>query len=316
MEKVKKKIRWRRSIFIYGGLLWAVAHFAVFFIGMNVSTVINSFFRLTVRGEMRFAGWDAYREVFRYMFGGKQNGMVSGRMFINNLSLVALALCINLPVTLVFSYMIFKKIRGNAVLRVMLYMPCVVSVIILCLFFRIMVSGSATYKNLFTVLEKLGYSNKYVIQNGVLNDRKTAWGAILIFSVWTGVNGNIIYFCSAMARLPQSVTESAKLDGASDFRQFFQIVIPMIWPVITTMSITLIGGCISWYIPAQIIIGSENIAGSTGTSTVAWVIVNQVTGGATVGFPAALGIVVGIIGSGFVLLFKFVMEKIYTEVEY
>jgi ABC-type sugar transport system permease subunit len=148
-----------------------------------------------------------------------------------------------------------------------------------------------------------------------LTDKATAWKAIIIFSVWTGVNGNIIYFTSAMARLPDSVLESAALDGASEMRQFSSIVIPMIWPVITTMSITLIGGVINWFQPAQLIIG-DNMAGSVGCGTIAWMIVSQVKGGRTVGFPAALGVVIAVVGGLFIVAFRTIMEKIFEGVEY
>ena len=33
----------------------------------------------------------------------------------------------------------------------------------------------------------------------LLGNDKTVWGTILVFSVWTGVNGNLVYFSSAMA---------------------------------------------------------------------------------------------------------------------
>ncbi len=118
-----------------------------------------------------------------------------------------------------------------------------------------------------------------------------------------------------MARLPDSVLESAELDGASETRQFFSIVIPMVWPTITTMSITLISGALGWYIPSLLLVG-ESMAGATGTGTVAWMIISNVNAGNATGYPAALGVVIAVFGGTFVLLFKKVMERIYPEVEY
>ena len=48
----------------------------------------------------------------------------------------------------------------------------------------------------------------------------------------------------------------------------------------------------------------------------AWIIVSQVTGGQTVGFPAAFGVVISVVFSVIVILFKWLMEKAFTEVEY
>ncbi len=319
MDKVVYKKRGRRNIgktlFIYLGLAWPILHFTVFWFCMNIGMVYNSFFSENINGKLVFDGFEHYKDVFLYMFGVKKYGMMSSKSWLNTLSIMGLALFINLPLTLVFSYMIYKKVFLHQALRVGMYVPCVLSVVILCLFYKISVSGTQTYKSLLTILEKLGYNNQAVIKNGALADESTAWRTILIFSVWTGVNGNIIYFNSAMARLPDSVLESAELDGASETRQFFSIVIPMVWPTITTMSITLISGALGWYIPSLLLVG-ESMAGATGTGTVAWMIISNVNAGNATGYPAALGVVIAVFGGAFVLGFKKLMEKIYPEVEY
>ena len=313
-QKRKFRIR-RRDVFVYGGIAWAVIHFLVFWVYVNVGTVFYSFFGESLRGELRWEGFHYYGQVFNYVFGGSENGIVGLRSCLNTLSMVALALVINLPLTLLFSYALFKKVRFYSVLRVAMYVPCVVSLVILSLFYSTFFAGAASNGPLFTLLENAGI-NSAIVRDGLLNDRSTAWWGAIIFSVWTGVNGNIIYFSSAMARLPDSVLESAELDGATQMRQFRSIVIPMIWPTITTMSITLIGGAVAWFQPVQLMMANVDTAANTGTGTIAWIIVSQVKGGMAVGFPAAFGVVVSIVFSAFVLLFKWGMEKVFTEVEY
>lgn len=318
IKKKKFDIRkgWKKRLFVYLALLWPIIHLCVFWGYVNVGTVINSFFRENLYGEAVFDGIEAYKRVFRVLFQGEASGIIALRSFGNSLSLMALALVINLPVTLIFSYMIYKKILFSPFWRVVLYLPCVVSLVILCLFFRIIFSGTASFTSLFTILQKLGYSNEAVIRDGMFGTSGTAWWGIIIFSVWTGVNGNIIYFSSAMARLPVEVIESARVDGASEMRQFFSVVIPMIWGTIVTMSITLIGGAIAIFQPMQLIVGDE-MAGGLGVGTIGWMIIREVKGGGeTIGFPAAVSVVVSIIGGLFVLGFKTLMEKAYKEVEY
>ncbi len=315
IKTTKRKINVRRAIFIYGGLAWAIAHFLVFWVYVNAGTLVSSFFKTDINGNMVFNGLKAYGEVFEYMFGMRTNSMISQRSMWNSISILLLSLVINLPITLLFSYMIYRKIRFHAFLRIGIYVPCVLSTVILCLFYKIMVSGEATFYSIFTVLKALGYKNEYVIQNGVLSDANTAWGAVIVFSIWTGVNGNIIYFNSAMARLPDSVLESAELDGASQMRQFISIVLPMIWPTITTMSITLIGGSLTWFQPAQLLIG-ETMAAQTKTGTIAWIIVCQVRAGATAGFTTAFGVVISILAGAFVVFFRWAMDKLFKEEEY
>lgn len=315
VQKKRAKKALGKTLFIYLGLAWPLLHFFVFWFLMNIGMVYNSFFTEKLSGEIVFDGLEQYKDVFRYMFGIKQYDIMSAKSWLNTLSLMGLALFINLPLTLIFSYMIYKKIFLQSVLRVGMYVPCVLSVVILCLFYKISVSGTSTYKSLLTILEKLGYNNQSVIANGLLSDKNTAWKAILIFSVWTGVNGNIIYFNSAMSRLPSSVLESAELDGASEKRQFVSIVIPMVWPTITTISITLISGALGWYIPS-LLLDPGNMAGELGTGTLALMIMKNVNAGKTVGYPSALGVVIAVLGGALVMAFKTLMEKVFPEVEY
>lgn len=315
IKKGKKSVNWKKTLFVYGGMAWPILHFFIFWFCVNIGTLVYSFFKTDLYGNLVFAGGDIYEEVFQYLFHGKTMGMVSLQSVLNTFSLIFLALFINTPITLLFSYMIYKKIKGHSVLRVTLYVPCVVSSVILCLFFRVMFSGTATYNSVFTLLEKLGYSNKYIIQNGVFASKETAWPFVLIFSIWTGITGNIIYFNSAMARLPDSVLESADLDGATQMRQFFSIMIPMIWPTLTTMGITLISGALNLFLPPSLMVG-EDMAGPTGSGTIAWIITSQVRSGGTAGFPAAFGVVIAVVFGTLITLFKKGMEKVFVEVTY
>ncbi|MBQ9709197.1 MAG: sugar ABC transporter permease, partial [Clostridia bacterium] len=166
-NKKKRPIAWKRVLFVYGGLAWPVLHFMFFWLYTNVGTVVYSFFGIDLNGELVWKGLYHYKDVFKYIFMGKTIGMVSLKSILNTFSMIFLALFINVPITLMFSYMIYKKIKGHAILRVGLYLPCVVSAVILCLFFRIMFSGTATYTSIFTILEKIGYKNQNIIQNGV-----------------------------------------------------------------------------------------------------------------------------------------------------
>ena len=316
MNKVAYKKRGKRSVgktlFIYLGLAWPILHFTVFWFCMNIGMVYNSFFSENINGKLIFDGLEHYKDVFRYMFGIKKYGMMSSKSWLNTLTIMGLALFINLPLTLVFSYMIYKKIFLHQALRVGMYVPCVLSVVILCLFYKISVSGTQTYKSLLTVLEKLGYKNQSVIKNGALADSSTAWNTILIFSVWTGVNGNLVYFSSAMARLPQSVFESAEIDGATQLRQFGSICIPLIWPTITTLSVTLVAGVFGWMMPSLLLTDGT----SERASTLGLLIAVSVKNDSKNTVINAIGVLVAVFGSAIILTFRYFMSKITEEVEY
>ncbi|MBQ3669638.1 MAG: carbohydrate ABC transporter permease [Clostridia bacterium] len=71
------------------------------------------------------------------------------------------------------------------------------------------------------------------------------WALIVpsLVSVW-----NIILVKGFMASIPYEITESAKIDGAGDFRIFIRLIWPLSTPVIATIGLfTALGFWNSWY---------------------------------------------------------------------
>ncbi len=306
----------RDLLFVYGVLAWPILHFLVFWVGMNSGMVYNSFFVETLGGNMRFVGFDNYIDVIKSLTGISSSGIVNPYAIKNVVSLWGLALLINMPITILFSFAIFRKIRWHKLYRVTLFIPAIISVVVLTLSYRLALDYPFGIVN--QLFDKLGlagdgFSDFGIIpMSGWFGDERTVWPVILVFSVWTGVSGNLIYFSSAMGRLPDSVIESARIDGASELRMFRSIVIPMIWPVITTISITLVSGAIAWFMPSLLLTDGA----SPRASTLALIITTMTKNGTSGGFVPALGVLIAIIGAVIILTFKYVMERFNKEVEY
>lgn len=147
---------------------------------------------------------------------------------------------------------------------------------------------------------------------GWLGSEDTSWTTMLVFSVWTGISTNIIYFGSSMARVPDGVIESAQLDGASEMRIFGQIVLPMLWPTICTMSISIVSGCFGWYMPSLLMVPTN-----PRTTSLALIIISTTkNAGANIGAAAALGVLIGIFGTVIIVVLRKLMSRFAEEVEY
>ena len=298
------------AIFVALVLLWPIAHFAVFKIAMNVSMISMSFYNGNLMSPMVYVGWENYADIFRMFAGTKTAGINNPAALWNALSLIPLSLFINMPLTLLFSFAVFRKYRCHRFFRIVLFIPSMMSAVVLCLLFKIAVSNKGFVNPL---LEMVGLGGKIPL-GGWLGSAETAWGTILVFSVWTGISSNIIYFCSSMSRVPDSIIESAKLDGASELRLFLQIVMPLVWPTVTTMTVTGFSGCFGWFMPSLLM----TQGGPDGATSTLGLIITQSTKNSTsnLGFSAALGIVVSLFGGVTVVGLRKIMEKIFPEVEY
>ena len=66
--------------------------------------------------------------------------------------------------------------------------------------------------------------------------------ALIPLSVWAACGFNMVLFLAAMQAIPQSLYEAAELDGASPWRQFWTLTLPMIWDVLCIAVVFLIIG--------------------------------------------------------------------------
>ena len=303
--------------FIYGLLIWPLIHFAIFWVYINFATIENSFFQYSIDGSRVFNGITNYGKVFTDILFKDSSNILNYRALLNTLSLIPISLLINMPIMLFFAYFIYKKVAGYAVYRIVLFIPAVISSVVLCLVFGAIISPGGPFDVILTKLglggDGTGYNTGVIPLNGWLQDERTAWSSLLVFSVICGISGYLIYFNSAMSRLPIEVFESAELDGASELRQFFAIVIPMIWPIITTMSVQSLSLVFSWFMPALLLSDSSKYA-----TTIGLIIVNQARSGepSVTGVVSAMAVVVSIFGGAIVLTFKTIMEKFFRGVQY
>ena len=98
------------------------------------------------------------------------------------------------------------------------------------------------------------YARDYGIVNYMLNGigvdsidwragRWPSWIAISTIVDWRWLGYNALIYLAAMQAIPKDLYESAALDGASHWRQFWSITVPMLRPtIIFTVIISTIGG--------------------------------------------------------------------------
>lgn len=93
-----------------------------------------------------------------------------------------------------------------------------------------------------------------VIKN--LNLYDSFWVYIIpgLFSVW-----NMIILRSFFAELPEGLVEAAKMDGAGEYRIFFQIVLPLSKPVLATIVLFSLVGHWNSYFDSMMYTSSQSL---------------------------------------------------------
>lgn len=305
MNTAKKKRMQRRNLFIFIMLAIPVANFLLTQL-LNVNMVIMAFNDYTFgANNPQFVGWENFKGVFR-LFNPEQ---VNNEWYAvrNSISLAFLTMFINAPISLAFAYLLYIKVKGYKWMRVVLYLPCVTSAVVLVLIFKsFMTSGPID-----SIYSLLGIYDK-LPNEGWLGEH-TAWNTILIFSVWTGFSTNLMFFLSSMNRIPQDFIEAAKLDGASEPRIFFSIVLPLISSTVTTMLTLALASVFSWCMPSMLFMRNDSGMNYTGTLGLS---ILRYTSAKQYGTAAAYGLLLTLIGAPITLAIRKLGKKLQQDVEY
>lgn len=97
----------------------------------------------------------------------------------------------------------------------------------------------------FTTLFSGGLVPWYILSVRYLHLKNTIWALIIptLVSVW-----NILLVKGFMNGIPFEITESAKIDGAGDFRIFVRLIFPLAKPVVATIALfTALNYWNDWY---------------------------------------------------------------------
>ncbi len=205
-----------------------VLQFVVFYIGVNFNSVLLAFQDIDLLGETTYT-LDNFTDAFQQI--------TQSPALLSALKTSLVAFCvimlISTPLGLLFSYYIYKKQPGHGIFRVILFLPSILSAIVMVVIFQKFVEQAIpSAANLWFGIE----------MTGLLENVDTRFVTIMFYNVWFGFGTNVLLYTNAMSGISPEVVESAHLDGAVGFKEFLHISLPMIWPTIVTFVVVNVAG--------------------------------------------------------------------------
>lgn len=153
------------------------------------------------------------------------------KSFQNTILLIVLVTIITLAFALVFAGILTReKIKGQNFFRVIFYIPNILSVVVIAAIFNAIYDPSQGLLNSIIGL----FTN--IKDNPILwlGDRKTVVFSIAGAMVWQAIGYYMVMYMASMSAVPESLYESASLEGSGRIHQFIHITIPLIWTNIRT----------------------------------------------------------------------------------
>jgi alpha-1,4-digalacturonate transport system permease protein len=202
---------------ILAPLLFLTPNMLIFFVFIIVPAVQGlrmSFMDWGVFTTPRFIGFDNFKELlFDQVF----------RITVKNtLVYSAITVLLLLVVAMVFALMLHKNsVRGERIFRAVFYIPALLSMITVGISWR------------FILGDEMGIIN-YLIRlaggAGVhwLTDGNLAMFSVVLMSVWASAGYYMIIFIAGLQAIPTDLYEAARIDGASSFKVFLRITLPLL----------------------------------------------------------------------------------------
>ena len=213
MNKLKKMNGRERTF-----LLITIPILALFFCFNTlplIKGVIYSFTNFRGYGEFDWVGLRNYADLFTDARVGKSY------LFTFKLAIVA-TIVVNV-LSLILALGLNSKIKFKSALRGMYFVPNILGALVVGYIFNYFF----TYI-LPAVVKMMGGKG-----DSILASSKWAWIAIVIVCAWQSVAMNTIIYISGLQTVPEDVYEAGSLDGATGWKKFKNLTVPLILPFFT-----------------------------------------------------------------------------------
>jgi multiple sugar transport system permease protein len=156
--------------------------------------------------------------------------------FGNTLYFVIVGVPLSVGVSLATALLLQSRlVRLRGVFRTALFAPVVTTLVAVAVIWRYLLNPHHGLLNY--ALGRLG-----VPPIDWLGDPHWAMPAIILFAVWKNFGYNMIIFLAGLQSIPEAVYEAARVDGASAWRQFRHITLPMLAPIVAMVNVLTIAG--------------------------------------------------------------------------
>lgn len=205
----------------------------------------------------------------------------------------------------IMALLVQETSRFNSYLRTVMFMPIMISSIVVSIIFVAIYNPSTGVLNQFLRMVGLDFLAKEW-----LVDARYAMNAIVLMEIWQWSGFNMIVFLSGMKSIPADYYESAKIDGATRWQEIRYIMIPL---MVQSFTITFIFSLISGLKVFAQVYGTTNGGPADATQVMATFLYRSFSHG-HYGYSAAVGFVFMILISVLSLIAFGALRK--KEVEY
>jgi raffinose/stachyose/melibiose transport system permease protein len=217
--------------------------------------------------------------------------------------ILVMSLIMQGPVAIGIALLLNRKMRGRSIIRVLIFVPYVISEVIVAIGFSLMLHPTGAVND---VLNRLGLGG---LATDWLSDADVAIWTLMLILVWKYIGFAVILMLAGLQGIPDELREAAAIDGASYWQTQWHITLPLLAPTIRIWAFLSIIGSLQVF-DLVFVIWGQYVADTAGTSTMAtYMVANGRTSG-EYGYGSAVAVVIFLISLVIALVYqRFVLRR-------
>ncbi|MCQ4211225.1 carbohydrate ABC transporter permease [Streptomyces longispororuber] len=221
----QRDTRRRRRLSQWGFIAPAVVFMLLFFGYPLVRNVVMSFQDFSPStffdGKSPFNGTDNWSKVF--------HDDLFGKALWHTIVFTIGSLVGQFGIGLALAVFFTKKFPLNGFLRSLILLPWLVPMVVSGIVWRRILDQDTGVLNSFADTLGLGGHTPWLTSPGM------ALFSVILVNIWIGIPFNMVILYGGLQEIPKELYEAASLDGASAWRTFRSITLPLLKPVITVV---------------------------------------------------------------------------------
>lgn len=227
LNKSKNKVGRTGNKWVYALLMaFPVLHFCVFYVYVNANSIAMAFQNVDpVTGEITWT-FANFADQFKFLTTGPALNMLRVSLLGYVIHLV-----VGLTTGLMFAYYVYKKRTISSMFRVLMFLPSIIPAIVLVTIYRYFADNAfpEIIAELFNLKET---------PQGLFSNNETRLAVIIFYDIFVSFGTSVLVYTNKMDSIEPSLIEAAKIDGATQFQEFWHIVLPMTFSTISVFLVT------------------------------------------------------------------------------
>jgi raffinose/stachyose/melibiose transport system permease protein len=215
----------------------------------------------------------------------------------HNALIVVASLLLQGPLAIAVALLLNRKLRFQSVIRVLIFVPYVISEVVVGLGWGLMLQSGGAVNGL---LDRLGWG---ALAADWISDPALAIWTLMVIITWKYIGFAVILFLAGLQGIPEELSEAAAIDGASYWQIQRHIVLPLMGPTVRIWAFLSIIGSLQLFDLVWIIWG-QYVASTAGTSTMATYMVANGRNAGSYGYGSAVAVVMFVISLAVALLYQ------------